>query len=244
MLVNNIKLIILIVIINIVITNIVITNNNIKINYNNIVMKNNKNPQKEIVKLSSLSSLSSLSPLTSTKTTSFLYNGKNETFKTAKAEPIIERQHNSIDTENTVIEVAKEWVLNKEKEITKETSLLTNIIEIAKKKLANISLRPNTIHLVIKYIIELVEETPIKGVEKKEFALKVMRELFKDLTEGEDEIVLLKLLDDGSISNIIDLVVDATNGKLNINATIDTAVHCATTCLPYCLSDKSKTKIK
>ena len=35
-----------------------------------------------------------------------------------------------------------------------------------------------------------------------------MRELFKDLTEGEDEIVLLKLLDDGSISNLIDLEFD------------------------------------
>ena len=92
--------------------------------------------------------------------------------------------------------------------------------------------------------MELVEDTPIKGVEQKAFALKIIRELFKDLTEGEDEIVLLKLLDDGSISNIIDLVVDATNGKLNINAIVETSTQCVTTCLPYCLSGKSKTKTK
>ena len=91
--------------------------------------------------------------------------------------------------------------------------------------------------------MELVEDTPIKGVEQKEFALKVMRELFKDLTEGEDELVLLKLLDDGSISNIIDLVVDATNGKLNVNAVIETSVSCIGTCLPY-LTRKSKTTKK
>ena len=88
--------------------------------------------------------------------------------------------------------------------------------------------------------MELIEETPIKGVEQKELALKVMRELFKDLTEGEDEIVLLKLLDDGSISNIIDLVVDATNGKINVNAAIETSVQCVATCLPYCLKSKNK----
>ena len=71
-----------------------------------------------------------------------------------------------------------------------------------------------------------------------------MRELFKDLTEGEDEIVLLKLLDDGSISNLIDLVVDATNGKLNMNNTVETTLKCATTCLPYCLRSHPKNKNK
>ena len=87
--------------------------------------------------------------------------------------------------------------------------------------------------------MELVEETPIKGTEQKEFALKVIRNLFMDLTEGEDELVLLKLLDDGSISNIIDLIVDASRGKLNINTVIETSVSCASTCIPY-LTRKAK----
>ena len=140
------------------------------------------------------------------------------------------------------IEVERDWVLKKEDEIERETSIFINITNIARKKLENVSLRPNTVHLVIKYIIELIEETPLKGVEQKELALKVMRELFKDLTEGEDEIVLLKLLDDGSISNLIDLVVDATNGKLNMNNTVETTLKCATTCLPYCLRSHPKNK--
>ena len=134
----------------------------------------------------------------------------------------------------------KKWVLKKEEDIIKETSILVNLTNIARKKLENVSLRPNTIHLVIKYIMELIEETPVKGVEQKELALKIMRELFKDLTEGEDEIVLLKLLDDGTISNLIDLLVDATNGKLNINNVVDTSVKCATICLPYCVKTRKK----
>ncbi len=189
-----------------IILNIVITNNNIKVNYNNNLMKKTNTKTKQ------------------NKENIVLVN--NDKTKI----PV-----NSSET----IEVAREWVINKEEQIVKETSIFRNVTEILKKKLENVSIRPNTIHLVIKYIMELVEETPIKGVEQKEFALKVMRELFQDLTEGEDELVLLKLLDDGSISNIIDLVVDATNGKLNVNTVMKTSVTCLTTCLPY-LTRKSK----
>ena len=142
-----------------------------------------------------------------------------------------------------VIEVAREWVIKKENEITNETSLFKNVTEILKQRLRDVSIKPNTLHLIIKYIMELIEETPIKGIAQKEFALKVMRELFQDLTEGEDELVLLKLLDDGSISNIIDLVVDATNGKLNINAVIKTTSSCMSICIPY-LSGKKNNKTK
>jgi len=142
-----------------------------------------------------------------------------------------------------VIEVAREWVIKKENEITNETSLFKNVTEILKQRLRDVSIKPNTLHLIIKYIMELIEETPIKGIAQKEFALKVMRELFQDLTEGEDELVLLKLLDDGSISNIIDLVVDATNGKLNINAVIKTTTSCMSICIPY-LSGKKNNKTK
>ena len=140
-----------------------------------------------------------------------------------------------------VLEVARDWVTKKEEEIDRETSLFRQVTDILKSRVKDISIKPSTLHLVIKYIMELIEATPIKGVAQKEFALKVLRELFKDLTEGEDELILLKLLDDGSISNLIDLVVDASNGKLNINAAIATTSSCITKCIPY-ISKKNKKK--
>lgn len=233
----KIKLLILLVLLN-----IVITNNNIKINYNINIIKMKDSSKKTTINTTNTTNTSTTNTSTTkTKTKkekSILKNNKknNNTVNSG-----ITGGTSSSNNDLRVIEVAKEWVLNKEDQITKETSMFQNITEIMKKKLANVSLRPNTVHLVIKYIMELIEETPIKGVEQKEFALKVMRELFKDLTEGEDEIVLLKLLDDGSISNLIDLVVDATNGKINVNAAIETSVQCVTTCLPLCFR-KSKNK--
>jgi hypothetical protein len=117
---------------------------------------------------------------------------------------------------------------------------LTNIYQVTliklKEKVSIIDIRPSTIALVIKYVMEIVEETPLKGVEQKELSIKLFREIIKDLTDGDDEKVLLKLLEDGTISNMIDLIVDATKGKLNINSIDDVtlvASGCINNCLPY-----------
>tara|TARA_Y100000385_G_scaffold290553_2_gene364206 strand:- start:36 stop:518 length:483 start_codon:yes stop_codon:yes gene_type:complete len=109
-----------------------------------------------------------------------------------------------------------------------------------KEKVSLITIRPSTLHLIIKYVMEEVEKTPTKGTEQKEMALKLIRALVVDLTENEDEKVLLKLLDDGTISNMIDLIVDATKGKLNINTIAKVGAGCFNNCFPYLFSKKNK----
>merc|ERR1712039_803121 len=117
----------------------------------------------------------------------------------------------------------------------KNSQIFTAALEIVKGKLSVVTIRPSTIHLIIKYVIEELEDTPLEGTEKKEIGLQLMRELIIDLTEGTDEEQLLKLLDDGTISNLIDLIIDATKGKLNVNALANVGIGCSKTCLPYCL---------
>ena len=109
-----------------------------------------------------------------------------------------------------------------------------------KEKVSAISITPSTLHLIIKYVMEEVEETPTKGAEQKEMALKLIRALVVDLTEGEDEEVLLKLIDNNSVSNLIDLIVDATKGKLNINAVTKVTSGCINICIPYLFSGSKK----
>ena len=106
-------------------------------------------------------------------------------------------------------------------------------LEIIKKKVSVIDIRPSTLHLILKYVMEEIEKTPLKGTEQKEITLKIIRALVIDLTENEDEKVLLQLLDDGTISNMIDLIVDATRGRLNINSLVNVASGCFTNCIPY-----------
>lgn len=119
--------------------------------------------------------------------------------------------------------------------------IYNSALKKVKEKVSAISIRPSTLHLIIKYVIEEVEETPTKGAEQKEMALKIIRTLIVDLTEGADEEVLIKLLDDNTISNLIDLIIDATKGKLNINKIASVSSGCINSCIPYlCPSRKIK----
>ena len=112
-------------------------------------------------------------------------------------------------------------------------TIYDNALIIVKEKLSNITIRASTIHLIIKYVMETVEKTPIKGTEQKDLALRLIRELIVDLTDNEDETILLKLLDDGTISNMIDLIVDATRGRLNINRVVTVSSKLIYTCVPF-----------
>ena len=130
-----------------------------------------------------------------------------------------------IENDISIIKPTRSFLKETLSSVSKET-LYKSTVKTLKDKMENIAIRVDTVHLVIKYIMELTEETPFKGAEQKEFALTVMREIFMDLTDGEDEVILLKLLDDGVISNMIDLIVDASKGKLNINSVITTGYTC------------------
>jgi len=107
-----------------------------------------------------------------------------------------------------------------------------------KEKVSAISIRPSTLHLIIKYVMEEVEKTPTKGAEQKEMALTLIRALVIDLTDGTDEEVLLKLIDDNTVSNLIDLIVDATKGKININTVATVSSGCINSCIPYLFSSR------
>tara|TARA_B100000900_G_scaffold410457_2_gene428292 strand:- start:169 stop:588 length:420 start_codon:yes stop_codon:yes gene_type:complete len=112
-------------------------------------------------------------------------------------------------------------------------NLYETTLEKLKVKVSAIKIRSSTLHLIIKYVMELVEQTPLKGSEQKELALKLIKALIIDLTNGEDERVLLELLNDGTIGNMIDLIVDATKGRLDINTAVQVTTGCLNRCLPY-----------
>lgn len=102
-----------------------------------------------------------------------------------------------------------------------------------KDRMKDLAIRSTSLPLIIKYVIEIFERTPIKGTEKKTMALKLMRAIIVDLTDGEDEKILTQLLDDGTISNLIELVIDATKGKLDVNVAVKIAYGCFSKFVPY-----------
>ena len=129
--------------------------------------------------------------------------------------------------------VREDVIIVKEKPKSDIQNLYESTLKKLKEKISVISIRSSTLHLVIKYVMELVEKTPLKGNEQKELGLQLIKAIIVDLTAEEDEKVLLKLLEDGTIGNMIDLIVDATRGRLDVNSAVNVTTGCLNRCIPY-----------
>jgi len=122
--------------------------------------------------------------------------------------------------------------------IVKSKNIYDTTLEAIKEKVSLITIRPSTLYLIIKHVMEEVEKTPVKGPEQKELALNLIKALIIDFTENEDEKVLLDLLNDGTISNFMDLIVDVSKGKININKISKVSIGCFKRCYPYLCKSK------
>ena len=84
-----------------------------------------------------------------------------------------------------------------------------------------------TVIYIVKLTIEVLEESKVKGSDKKTIATKVIRKIIVDAPiSDEKEKLCLDMIDEGIVENIIDLVVSASKGELNINAIGGTATAC------------------
>ena len=105
-------------------------------------------------------------------------------------------------------------------------------LKVVKEILKGTPINVTSLHLILKTVMEIVEGTPIKGSEQKTVALKILRQLFIDFTDDDLESTLIGLLDSGAINNLIDLIVDASKGKMNINTVVKTTKVCCKFWIP------------
>tara|TARA_B100001142_G_scaffold319703_1_gene363564 strand:+ start:365 stop:781 length:417 start_codon:yes stop_codon:yes gene_type:complete len=120
-----------------------------------------------------------------------------------------------------------------------DASLRKLNIELASR---DIVITSKTITTVIQISMEIVEATELKGEEQKKLVEKLVTKSVKDapITE-EKRKLLLSMIDEGIVGNVIDLVVSATKGELDVNAIEQVAVGC---CLSVLKSRKGKTNNK
>lgn len=124
----------------------------------------------------------------------------------------------------------------------KEDNLLKYAVDELAKKVSMIDIKTTTLPEIIKEAMQIVEKTTIKGTKQREFVIKVLRKLFESLTDNEEEKLLLQLIDNGTVSNMIDLIVDATKGKLDINVAVKTTSNLLLSCIPYITKRYNKKK--
>ena len=74
---------------------------------------------------------------------------------------------------------------------------------------------------VMSYVrdaMEVVEQTPLKGDEQKQLVIKLIKNLLeKANVDFEAKESALQILHSGVVGQTIDLIVDASKGKLNMN---------------------------
>ena len=102
----------------------------------------------------------------------------------------------------------------------------------------NIEVSSKTITQIIKIAMEIVEATKLKGKEQKALVERIVRKIVTDapLDESKKSIVI-SMLDEGIVGDVIDLVVSATKGELDINSVEKVATGC---CLAFLKSRKAK----
>ena len=110
-------------------------------------------------------------------------------------------------------------------------SIYETCMKKLKEKCANLEINAQTIITVLRFAMEIVETTQLKGAAQKTLVEKLVRQVIVDAPISDDkEKLLLDMVDNGIIGSTADLVVSATNGELNINAAISTAAVCCKSC--------------
>ena len=78
-------------------------------------------------------------------------------------------------------------------------------------------IKKNSINEIVQVVTESVDNFEISGEDKKKLSIMLITEFINVLPKNDYKIILLSCLESGIVNDMIDLVIDATKGKLNIN---------------------------
>ena len=86
------------------------------------------------------------------------------------------------------------------------------------EKCDDLEINKDSIMIIVKYAMEIVELTEMKGSEQKNMVENLIKSIIEKKIEDEEiKNIYLKLIENGTLGTTIDLIVDASKGKLLIN---------------------------
>jgi hypothetical protein len=106
------------------------------------------------------------------------------------------------------------------------------VIEFTNK--GNVDIKGDSLVGLATRLMETVDKENVKGREKKEVIMNVLRNIINLHAKEEDKISLNMILDN-VIPSMIDVVIDASKGKLDIHK----VVKATTSCIGWCVNKKS-----
>ena len=96
--------------------------------------------------------------------------------------------------------------------------LFRRLVVEVKERMTGSSISSTTVTIILKYAMEAVELSEVKGAEQKELALDIVRQIIVDAPLSPTaESACMLIVDSGILVGVVDLVVDATKGRLSVN---------------------------
>lgn len=102
-----------------------------------------------------------------------------------------------------------------------------NCMKELKTKLVGVEVSVENFMVIVRFAMEVVEVTQHKGSAQKELVISLVRTVVVEapITDAKEKL-LLDMIDQGVLGNTVDLVVDASSGKLDINTIVKVATGC------------------
>ncbi len=111
--------------------------------------------------------------------------------------------------------------------MAENTNVFKSSMNALKEKVGNMEINAQTVITVLRFAMEVVEATQLKGEAQKELAIKLVRQIVVDAPISDDkEKLLLDMIDAGILADTVELVVDATKGEVDVNAAVKVAAGC------------------
>jgi hypothetical protein len=108
-----------------------------------------------------------------------------------------------------------------------EQVIFKKALESLNDKLKNKEISVGNIMLIVQSAMEVVEITKVKGEQQKDLAVKLIKKIIIDAPISDSkEKLLIDMIEGGVVGSTIDLVVAASQGRLNINVVSEVAIGC------------------
>lgn len=96
------------------------------------------------------------------------------------------------------------------------------------------SITPENMMIYVKTAMEIVEMTHLKGAEQKHLVIEIMYKIIKEANlSAEYNSICMDFIDSGALSQTIDIIVDASKGRLDINKPMSIIKRIAMCCFPF-----------
>lgn len=115
---------------------------------------------------------------------------------------------------------------------------------IKQVKVSNVAIKPEMIMRLIRIAMVVVEQTKETGSNKKQFVVDLLKEIFLNNNDipSDYKLEILTLITNGVVSDSIDMVIDASKGKFDINKAEKVVEEVAKSCFTLCLEKIFKKK--